>query len=118
LDFGLRIYCIALLYHYILKFSLIFIQNSGITLPVLTPKELRACIAADAQTSPSTHLADDSFAAWCYDHLSLKEARAAFERDADADQCELWGLTALEWKAQVEMVIIALAAAERMYSLG
>ena len=83
-------------------------------MPALTPKELRACISADPRTSPSTHLADDSLAAWCYDHLSLKEVRAAFQRDADPDECEQWGLTALEWKAQVEMAIIALAAAERM----
>ena len=98
--------------------SLFFIQNSGIALPALTPKDLKACIAADPRTSPSTHLADDSFAAWCYDNLSLKEARSAFERDADADECQRWGLTALEWKAQVEMAIIALAAAERMFSRG
>jgi hypothetical protein len=94
------------------NFSLIFIQDSGIELSALTPKALRACIAADPQTSPSTHLADDSFAAWCYDNLSLKEARSAFQRDAEADDCERWGLTALEWKAQVEMAIIALAASE------
>jgi hypothetical protein len=83
-------------------------------MPASTPEELRACIAADAQTSPSTYLADDSFAAWCYDHLSLSEARAAFERDADPDECEHWDLRALEWRAQVEMAIIALAAAARM----
>jgi hypothetical protein len=93
------------------QFQLIFIQNPGITLPALTPRELRAYIAADPRTSPSTHLADESFAAWCYDNLSFKEARSAFERDADADECEQWGLSALEWKAQVEMAIIALAAA-------
>jgi hypothetical protein len=81
-------------------------------MPAQSPKELRACIAAEPRTSPSTHLADDCFAAWCYDNLSLKEARSAFERDADADECDLWGLTAMEWKAQVEMAIIALAAAE------
>ena len=83
-------------------------------MPASTPEELRNCIAADAQTSPSVHLADDSFAAWCIDHLSFIEARAAFERDPDPDECERWGLTALEWKAQIEMAIIALAAAERM----
>ena len=79
-----------------------------------SPKELRACIAAEPRNSPSTHLADDSFAAWCYDNLSLIEARSAFERDADADECDLWGLTAMEWKAQVEMAMIALAEAERI----
>ena len=83
-------------------------------MPVLTPKELKVSIAADPRTSPSTYLADDSFAAWCYDNLSLKEVCSAFERDADADECEQWGLSALEWKAQVEMAIIALAAAELM----
>jgi hypothetical protein len=97
-----------------LSFSLIFTQNSGNALPAQTPRELRACIAADPRTGPSTHLADDSFAAWCYDNLSLKEARSAFERDAGADECEQWGLTALGWKAQVEMAIIALAATARM----
>jgi len=83
-------------------------------MPASTPEELRACIAADAQTSPSTYLADDSFASWCYDHLSLDAARSAFERDADPGECEQWGLTALEWRAQVEMALIALTAAARM----
>ena len=83
-------------------------------MPASTPEELRDCIAADDQTSPSTYLADDSFAAWCYDHLSLREARSAFERDADPDECEQWELTVLEWKAQVEMAIIALTAATGM----
>jgi hypothetical protein len=83
-------------------------------MPAQSPKEIRACIAAEPRTSPSTHLADDSFAAWCYDNFSLKEVRSAFERDADADECDLWGLTAMEWKAQVEMAIIALTAAERI----
>ena len=79
-----------------------------------TPEELRTCITAEPHTSPSTHLADDSFAAWCYDHLSLSEAHSAFERDADPDECEQWRLTALEWKGQVEMAIIALTAASKL----
>ncbi len=83
-------------------------------MPASTPEELRTCITADPQSSPSTHLADDSFAAWCYDRLTLREARAAFERDADPDECEQWRLTALEWKDQVEMAIIALSAVKRM----
>jgi hypothetical protein len=44
----------------------------------------------------------------------MDEARAAFERDADPDECEQWGLTTLEWRAQVEMAIIALTAAAKM----
>ena len=90
--------------------SFLLIMN----IPASTPEELRTRIAADAHSSPSTYLTDDSFAAWCYDHLTLKEARSAFERDADPDECEQWGLTALEWKNQVEMAIIALTAAARM----
>ena len=82
--------------------------------PASTPEELRACIAADAQTSPSIYLADSSFAAWCYDHLTLNEVRSAFERDADPDECDQWGLTALEWKTQIEMALIALLTAKRM----
>ena len=74
-----------------------------------------ARIAAEPQTSPSTHLADDSFAAWCYDNLTLQEAQSAFERDADTHDCGRWELSALEWKAQVEMAIIALKAAEGQY---
>ena len=76
------------------------------------PKELRDLIATEPHTSPSNFLADDSMAAWYYDHLSLREARSAFERDPDPDECKKWGLSALEWKNQVEMAIIALKAAE------
>ena len=83
-------------------------------MPASTPEELRSCIAADPKSSPSTYLADDSFAAWCYDHLTLKEVRAAFQRDADPDECKRWRLTALEWKTQVEMAVIALSATKRM----
>jgi hypothetical protein len=36
------------------------------------------------------------------------------ERDADPEECDQWRLTALEWKAQVEMAIIALLATKRM----
>ena len=76
-----------------------------------TGEELREMMAAEPQASPSTFLSDDSLAAWYYDHLSLREARSAFERDPDPDECKKWGLTGLEWKNQVEMAIIALKAA-------
>ncbi len=82
-------------------------------MPVSTPEELRACIAVEPHASPSIFLPDDSFAAWCYDHISLREARSAFQRDADPDECNRWRLTPLEWKAQMEMAVVALAAAEK-----
>ena len=76
-----------------------------------TGEELRKMMAAEPQASPSTFLSDVSLAAWYYDHMSLQEARSAFERDPDPEECKKWGLTGLEWKIQVEMAIIALTAA-------
>lgn len=70
-------------------------------------------MAAEPMASPSTFLSDDSMAAWYYDHLSLREARSAFERDPDPEECRRWKLTGLEWKNQVEMAIIALKSAEK-----
>lgn len=78
-----------------------------------TPDQLRRLLAAEPETSPSTFLKDDSFAAWCYDHRSLRELRSAFQRDADPDECEKWHLTPLEWRAQIEMALVALATAKR-----
>lgn len=80
-------------------------------MPASSPEQLLACLAEDNQVSPSLHLYDDSLAAWFYDHWTLLELRTAFEGDADPQQCEQWGLSALEWKTQVEMAIIALSAA-------
>jgi hypothetical protein len=78
-----------------------------------TPEELLDLVAAEPDASPSIFLADDSLAAWFYDHLSLREVRSAFERDPDPDECKKWRLSGLEWKNQVEMAIIALSAADR-----
>jgi hypothetical protein len=80
-------------------------------MPASTPEQLMDCLADDDQANPSLHLYDDSLAAWFYDHWSLSELRTAFEGDADPQQCEQWELSALEWKTQVEMAIIALSAA-------
>jgi len=82
-------------------------------MPVSTPEELRAGLDADPNAGPSSFLADDSFAAWCYDHRTLTEMRSAFDRDADPDECAQWGLSPLEWRAQVEMAMITLAASGR-----
>lgn len=63
--------------------------------------------------SPSTFLADDSLAAWCYDRLTLRDLLAAFDRDADPDTCRRWRLSALAYKEQVAMAIAARRAADR-----
>ena len=72
--------------------------------------ELRQMMDRDPDASPSLFLRDDSFAAWCYDRLSVVELCSAFERDADPGQCRQWGLTATQWKDQVAMALAALKA--------
>lgn len=79
-------------------------------MPVATPEALRARLKADPETIPSALLSDDSFASWCYDHLTLRELKSAFQGDPDPDVCETWRLNHREWRAQVEMALIAVAA--------
>ncbi|MCG8564597.1 MAG: hypothetical protein MI747_05890 [Desulfobacterales bacterium] len=73
-----------------------------------TADELRDMIRENPQVSPSTFLRDDSFAAHCYDNRSIQWLEAAFNRDADPDDCRKWGLSPGEWRANVEMALIAL----------
>ena len=72
-----------------------------------TPDALKKMMTKHPDQSPSTFLADDSFAAHCYDHLTGRELRAAFERDADGASCRKWGLSAIAWKDQIAMALIA-----------
>ena len=81
-------------------------------MPVKTPDELRDCLSDDPQASPAGFLSDDSFAAWCYDHRTLREMRSAFQRDADPEECRSWGLSRMEWKNQVAIAVIALEASK------
>ncbi len=73
-----------------------------------TADQLRKMIRQNPGTSPSTFLMDDSFAAWCYDNRDALWLKAAFNRDADPDDRREWGITAAEWKANVEMAGVAL----------
>lgn len=72
--------------------------------------ELKKMLAADAHSSPCLFLRDDSFAAHCYDRMSLRELKNAFQRDADPDECQKWALSALQWKEQIAMALLAKAA--------
>ncbi len=74
-----------------------------------TADELREMMRRDPGVSPSTFLMDDSFAAWCYDNRDPLWLKAAFNRDADPDDCRSWGISASEWKTNVEMAGLALA---------
>jgi hypothetical protein len=74
-----------------------------------TADELREMMGQNPETSPSTFLMDDSFAAWCYDNRDFLWLKAAFNRDADPEDCRKWGISALEWKTNVAMAGLALA---------
>ena len=74
-----------------------------------TADELREMIRQNPETSPSTFLMDDSFAAWCYDNRDFLWLKSAFSRDADPEDCRKWGITAQEWKTNVAMAGLALA---------
>jgi hypothetical protein len=74
-----------------------------------TADELRKMMIQNPDTSPSTFLMDDSFAAWCYDNRDLLWLKSAFNRDADPEDCRKWGIKAQEWRANVAMAVSALA---------
>lgn len=74
-----------------------------------TADELRKMMIKHPGTSPSVFLMDDSFAAWCYDNRGLLWLKAAFNRDADPEDCQKWGISALEWRTNVAMAVLALS---------
>ncbi len=61
-----------------------------------------------------TKIADNTFAAACYDNNSIEEIRAALAHPkADATDCEEWGITPTEWREQLQQALEAkLADAE------
>lgn len=73
-----------------------------------TANELRRLIADYPDENPSIFLRDDSFAADCYDRMTVKELKSAFNRDADPDDCIKWNLSPAEWKENIEMALISL----------
>ena len=72
-------------------------------------EELRIMMQENPGVSPSNFLRDDSFAAWCYDHRDRLWLKAAFNRDADPEECDAWGISPAEWKANVELAALALS---------
>ncbi len=75
-----------------------------------TADELRKMMQDNPGVSPSTLLRDDSFAAWLYDNRDPMWLKAAFNRDADPEDCRNWGIPPAEWRAAVEMAGLALQA--------
>ena len=75
-----------------------------------TANQLRKLITNNPDESPSVFLSDDSFAAHCYDYLTARDLKSAFNRDADPDDCRKWLLSPSEWKENIEMALIARSA--------
>ncbi len=80
--------------------------------------ELRMMIKENPEETPSAFLRDDSFAAKCYDRGTVRELRAAFNRDADPEDCDQWGLSSSEWKENIEMALVARIAVEKMLTIS
>lgn len=78
-----------------------------------TADDLRELMKLNPGTSPSVFLADDSFAAVCYDEKTVRELISAFNRDADVDECRKWRLSAAEWREQIYMALIARQAQQQ-----
>lgn len=54
----------------------------------------------------------NSFAAACYDMNGVEDLKHSLELGPDATDMREWGLTAEEWREQIELAIEALEADE------
>lgn len=79
----------------------------------ITVEQLQKLIKEHPETSPSAFLRDDGLAARCYDDMSVRELKAAFNRDPDLEACELYQLTPGEWREEIEMALVARQTVER-----
>ena len=50
-------------------------------------------------------IADNTFAAACFDQNSIEELETALAGEADADDCATWRITPEEWRASVELAL-------------
>lgn len=58
-----------------------------------------------------SYIADNTFAAACYDMNSVAELEQALKDGPDATDMNKWGLTESEWTEQVELALAELTAA-------
>jgi hypothetical protein len=59
------------------------------------------------QQSAFAAIRPNTFAAACYDQNSISELVAALAGEPDQTDMKTWRLTALEWRAQIEMALAA-----------
>ncbi len=55
-------------------------------------------------------LADNSFAAACYEQNSIDELREALSGPPDQADIKTWGLTAEQWRAEIQAALAAKTA--------
>lgn len=54
-----------------------------------------------------TAIAENTFAAACYDSNTIAELESALASGPDARDLEEWGLTDEEWRAEIELALAA-----------
>lgn len=54
-----------------------------------------------------THIAENTFAAACYDQNSARELEAALRNGPDASDMREWNLTPEEWVKQIKLALRA-----------
>ena len=54
-----------------------------------------------------TTIANNTFAAACYDSNTVAELEAALRGPANEQDCREWGITAEEWRESVEAALAA-----------
>ena len=50
-------------------------------------------------------IADNTFAAACFDQNSIEELEQSLAGEADADDCATWDITPAQWRASVELAL-------------
>ena len=55
-------------------------------------------------------LADNTFAAACYDQNTIADLEAALAGEADVIDMQTWNLTESEWRSEITKAIAALRA--------
>lgn len=55
-------------------------------------------------------LADNTFAAACYDNNSVQELTDALAGPADATDCETWNITPEQWREEIQLALNAKLA--------
>ena len=55
-------------------------------------------------------IADNTFAAACYEQNSVLELQLSLRREADKHDCAEWGITPEQWREQIEIALAAKLA--------